>query len=102
MVSKTVTTRALQDRILARRTRIEKLVRQELVKPTPIKKTVDVKTSLMKYLETFHGCSIEELLIGETQQEVADKLGITQTCVLRWRRRLGIVEPDRRRKDNGN
>ena len=63
------------------------------------------KTLAMRVLEAHHGQSIEELLRldqNHTGASIADRLGVSQTTITRWRQRLGLSEPYTERIKNGH
>lgn len=54
---------------------------------------VDGLTPLQAYLQEKHKKPIRELLVGGTQHEIADMLGIEKSTVSVWRQQLGMVNP---------
>jgi transposase len=50
----------------------------------------DMKTGLMFRLESRYGAPIEVLLLQGSGREVAARLGITESCVSRWKQRFGL------------
>ncbi len=48
------------------------------------------KTLIMMLLEDKHGQPMEELLMAGTLEEVGGTLGVDQSTVSKWRKRLGL------------
>lgn len=48
------------------------------------------KTPLMRQIEMRFGQDIKDLLCGDTEDAIAERLGIKQTTVSHWRLRLGL------------
>jgi CRP-like cAMP-binding protein len=63
-------------------------------------------SATQELIEMRHRLPVEELLrgynsLGWTQQEIADKLGVSRLSVVRWFRRYGI-EPAHRGRPRGD
>ena len=48
------------------------------------------KTLIMRLLEDKHGLPMEELLLMGDLEEVGEMLGVDQSTISKWRKRLGL------------
>lgn len=60
------------------------------IEPVPTPSSDPRKTLIMTLLEDKHGLPMETLLIAGTLEEVGDTLGVDQSTVSKWRKRLGL------------